>query len=68
VTPILTPGGGTDSPYFRRLGARCYGCAPIMATTSQITSIHGDDEYITPEQLVAGSRVVEAAVRQAATQ
>ena len=68
VTPILTPGGGTDSAYFRKLGVRCYGCLPIVAPAEQINTIHGDDEYITPEQLELGCQVVERTITQAATE
>lgn len=67
VAPIMTPGGGTDSAWFRPLGVRCYGCAPILTSPEQIAAIHGDDEYITLDQLARGTEVVTTAVTRFAT-
>lgn len=66
VLPILTPGGGTDSAFFRERGVQALGCMPIMATQAQIDAIHGDDEFVTREQLERGSRAVYKALIRAA--
>lgn len=66
VMAILTPGGGTDSAFFRERGVQALGCMPIMATQAQIDAIHGDDEYVTREQLERGSRAVYKALIRAA--
>lgn len=65
--PVLTPGGGTDSAAFRALGVAAYGCLPIVATQAQLAGMHGDNEHLTVEQLVRGTRVVTAAVEAAST-
>jgi acetylornithine deacetylase/succinyl-diaminopimelate desuccinylase-like protein len=67
VAPIMTPGGATDSAFFRPLGVKCYGCAPILASAQQLASMHGDDENITLEQMEIGTAVVTDALRRAAT-
>jgi acetylornithine deacetylase/succinyl-diaminopimelate desuccinylase-like protein len=66
VLPILTPGGGTDSAFLRPAGIRALGCMPILATQAQIDTIHGDDEYITVEQLLRGTEVLYRALVHAA--
>jgi acetylornithine deacetylase/succinyl-diaminopimelate desuccinylase-like protein len=65
--PVLTPGGGTDSAAFRALGVAAYGCLPIVAPQAQLAGMHGDNERLTVEQLVRGTRVVTAAVEAAST-
>lgn len=67
ITPILTPGGGTDSAYFRARGVNALGFMPILATQNQIDAMHGDNESIDLAQLAAGTRVVMRAVALAAT-
>ncbi|MDB5099815.1 MAG: peptidase [Cyanobacteria bacterium RYN_339] len=67
VAPIMTPGGATDSAFFRPLGVKCYGCAPILATAQQLASMHGDDEHITLEQMETGTGIVCDALKRAAT-
>ena len=66
VMPILTPGGGTDSAFFREKGVQALGCMPILATQRQIDAIHGDDEYVTREQLDRGTRALYKAIVRAA--
>jgi acetylornithine deacetylase/succinyl-diaminopimelate desuccinylase-like protein len=63
--PVLTPGGGTDSAAFRERGVAAYGCLPIVAPQSQLAGMHGDNEHLTVEQLIRGTRVVTAAVEAA---
>ncbi len=66
VSEMLTPGGMTDSTFFRARGIRAYGLMPIIASTEQLASMHGDNENITLAQLAAGTRVVVNAVVSAA--
>ncbi|MBM3276339.1 MAG: M20/M25/M40 family metallo-hydrolase, partial [Candidatus Sericytochromatia bacterium] len=67
VTPVMTPGGSTDSSYFRELGAKAYGLCPIIAPREQLDGFHGHNEFITVEQLAAGTRVLVRAIAAAAT-
>jgi acetylornithine deacetylase/succinyl-diaminopimelate desuccinylase-like protein len=62
---VLTPGGGTDSAFFRARGVAAYGCMPIVMPPEQLAGMHGHNEYITVEQLVRGTRVVTEAVEAA---
>jgi acetylornithine deacetylase/succinyl-diaminopimelate desuccinylase-like protein len=67
VTPVMTPGGSTDSSYFRKLGAKAYGLCPIIAPREQLDGFHGHNEFITVDQLSAGTRVLVRAIAAAAT-
>jgi acetylornithine deacetylase/succinyl-diaminopimelate desuccinylase-like protein len=67
VLPVLTPGGGTDSSTFREHGVTAYGLLPSILTQAQVESMHGDNEFITVEQLTRGTRVVVDAVERAST-
>lgn len=62
VSPILTPGGSTDSSHLRPRGVRCYGLMPILATSEQLASMHGDNEYMTVSQLAQGTAVLKRAL------
>jgi len=66
VMPILTPGGGTDSSFFRDRGVQALGCMPILATQPQIDAIHGDNEHVTRDQLARGTRALLRALEHAA--
>jgi acetylornithine deacetylase/succinyl-diaminopimelate desuccinylase-like protein len=66
IMPILTPGGGTDSSFFRDRGVQALGCMPILATQPQIDAMHGDDEHITREQLARGTRAMVRVLEHAA--
>jgi acetylornithine deacetylase/succinyl-diaminopimelate desuccinylase-like protein len=62
VTEILTPGGMTDSTFFRARGMKAYGLMPAILSAEQLASMHGDNERITLEQLTRGTRVIRNAV------
>lgn len=62
VSEILTPGGMTDSTFFRQKGMKAYGLMPSILSAEQLASMHGDDERVTLEQLTRGTRVVSNAV------
>lgn len=60
VTPIMLT-GGTDSRFFRRLGAVCYGFHPLLSDLPYgeiLKMIHGVDERISVENLVFGTSVL----------
>lgn len=60
VTPIMLT-GGTDSRFFRRLGAVCYGFHPLRSDLPYgeiLKMIHGVDERISVENLVFGTSVL----------
>lgn len=65
VTHVITPGGGTDSAFFRERGIASYGLMPIVASAEQLATMHGDDEHITLDQLGRGTRTVVRAIEQA---
>jgi acetylornithine deacetylase/succinyl-diaminopimelate desuccinylase-like protein len=53
TTKMLT--GATECVLYRPLGIGCYGFTPLLTTSEDLASVHGDDE-----------RVSEATVRQSA--
>lgn len=60
VTPIMLT-GGTDSRFFRRLGAVCYGFHPLRSDLPYgeiLKMVHGVDERISVENLVFGTSVL----------
>ena len=60
VTPILLT-GGTDSRFFRRLGAACYGFQPVLSDLPYgeiLRMVHGIDERISIKNLVFGTSVL----------
>lgn len=62
VAPILTPGGSTDSSHLRPQGVRCYGLMPMIATSAQLATMHGDDEHLSLAQLDQGVAVLTRAL------
>lgn len=65
VTPMIST-GGTDSAYFREKGIRAYGLGPIVCSREQLETVHGDDEYLTVDQLAKGIRTMTRIVFSAA--
>ncbi|MEM0095720.1 MAG: M20/M25/M40 family metallo-hydrolase [Candidatus Bathyarchaeia archaeon] len=60
VAPILLT-GGTDSRFFRRLGAACYGFQPTLSDLPYgeiLKMVHGIDERISINNLVFGTSVL----------
>lgn len=60
VAPILLT-GGTDSRFFRKKGAVCYGFQPLHADVPYgeiLKTIHGIDERISIENLIFGTSVL----------
>jgi acetylornithine deacetylase/succinyl-diaminopimelate desuccinylase family protein len=60
VAPILLT-GGTDSRFFRKMGAVCYGFQPMQADIPYgeiLKTVHGVDERISIENLVFGTSVL----------
>ncbi|MEM2917788.1 MAG: M20/M25/M40 family metallo-hydrolase [Candidatus Bathyarchaeia archaeon] len=60
VAPILLT-GGTDSRFFRNLGAACYGFQPALSDlpySEILKMVHGVDERISVKNLVFGASVL----------
>jgi acetylornithine deacetylase/succinyl-diaminopimelate desuccinylase-like protein len=60
VTPILLT-GGTDSRFFRKMGAVCYGFQPALSDlpySEILKMVHGVDERISVRNLVFGTSVL----------
>ncbi|MEM2147198.1 MAG: M20/M25/M40 family metallo-hydrolase [Candidatus Bathyarchaeia archaeon] len=60
VAPILLT-GGTDSRFFRKLGAACYGFQPALSDLPYgeiLKMVHGIDERISIQNLVFGTSVL----------
>jgi len=60
VVPILLT-GGTDSRFFRKMGAICYGFQPLQADIpygEMLKTIHGIDERISIKNLIFGTSVL----------
>lgn len=66
VSPILLT-GGTDSRFFRRKGAACYGFQPALSDLPYgeiLKMVHGIDERISTQNLVFGTSVLYAVVEK----
>ena len=66
VAPILLT-GGTDSRFFRRLGAACYGFQPTLSDlpySEILKMVHGIDERISIKNLVFGTSVLYTVVEK----
>ncbi|MDP6933321.1 MAG: M20/M25/M40 family metallo-hydrolase [Myxococcota bacterium] len=61
VGPALSP-GFTDSIYLRQVGVRAYGLVPFMLDAQALGSMHGDDEWVSIDNLESGVRVLFGAV------
>jgi acetylornithine deacetylase/succinyl-diaminopimelate desuccinylase-like protein len=69
VAPILLT-GGTDSRFFRKMGAVCYGFQPMRADMPYgeiLKTVHGIDERISIENLVFGTSVLYNVVERLMT-
>jgi acetylornithine deacetylase/succinyl-diaminopimelate desuccinylase-like protein len=67
IAPMLST-GSTDSGFLRHAGINCYGYCPILVTPEQLSSIHGDNEFITIDQLSHGTRATFRAIAAACAQ
>ncbi|MBS7620929.1 M20/M25/M40 family metallo-hydrolase [Candidatus Bathyarchaeota archaeon] len=66
VAPILLT-GGTDSRFFRKLGAACYGFQPALSDLPYdeiLKMVHGIDERISIKNLVFGTSVLYNVVKR----
>jgi acetylornithine deacetylase/succinyl-diaminopimelate desuccinylase-like protein len=66
VTPILLT-GGTDSRFFRKVGAVCYGFQPALSDLPYgeiLKMIHGVDERISTRNLVFGTSILYSVVER----
>ncbi|UCC41346.1 MAG: M20/M25/M40 family metallo-hydrolase [Candidatus Aminicenantes bacterium] len=55
---------GTDSRFFRRKGASCYGFFPGPVTMEEYRTIHGNDERIRERSLRAAVRIYHNVVKR----
>jgi acetylornithine deacetylase/succinyl-diaminopimelate desuccinylase-like protein len=64
AVPYMAP-GFTDAQAFSRMGARCYGFAPVQlpAGLSFSKLFHGDDERVPVDGLAWGLKVLDEVVR-----
>jgi len=66
VAPILLT-GGTDSRFFRKIGAACYGFQPALSDlpySEILKMVHGIDERISINNLVFGTSVLYNVVKK----
>ncbi|MEM1589842.1 MAG: M20/M25/M40 family metallo-hydrolase [Candidatus Bathyarchaeia archaeon] len=66
VAPILLT-GGTDSRFFRKMGAVCYGFQPALSDLPYgeiLKMVHGVDERISINNLVFGTSVLYSVVEK----
>ncbi|MBX5321375.1 MAG: M20/M25/M40 family metallo-hydrolase [Candidatus Bathyarchaeota archaeon] len=66
VAPILLT-GGTDSRFFRKKGAACYGFQPALSDLPYgeiLKMVHGIDERISTQNLVFGTSVLYTVVEK----
>ena len=57
VGPAISP-GFTDSIYLRSLGVQAYGLVPVLITSEEAATMHGDDERVSVAELTRGVRVL----------
>ncbi len=56
VVPTVA-GGFTDSHFFRDLGITSYGYSPFAFATGEFAGVHGNDERVSVENVVRGTRI-----------
>jgi acetylornithine deacetylase/succinyl-diaminopimelate desuccinylase-like protein len=64
--PSLSP-GMTDLRWLRARGATAYGWAPVVLTPELLATVHGHDERVPVDQLVAAQAAMDELVRRACT-
>ena len=50
--------GFTDSHFFRDLGIVSYGFSPFLFQPDEVTGVHGNNERISVENMIKGTRVM----------
>lgn len=55
--PIISP-GFTDSILLRRRGVKAYGFVPLILTALESSRMHGDNERVSRENIVRGTRTL----------
>ena len=63
VTPIVQT-GFTDSHFFRDLGIASYGFSPAIIPLQDRSSVHGNNERVSAEQIRKGTRMMYEIVRE----
>lgn len=57
TSPFMMP-GGTDSRFLRARGIPAYGFIPVIMTKEDVSSVHGDNEKLSIENLSLGLRIM----------
>ena len=60
--------GATDCRYFRVRGIPCYGFVPFGLTARDLDGFHGNDERVSVQNVVSGTRVLYEIVRRFAAE
>ncbi|MEX2080025.1 MAG: M20/M25/M40 family metallo-hydrolase [Dehalococcoidia bacterium] len=63
VTPSMTV-GGTDNRFLRALGIPAYGFIPCLLSPEERAGFHGNDEFLTIENLNMGTELMYEIVRR----
>jgi acetylornithine deacetylase/succinyl-diaminopimelate desuccinylase-like protein len=63
LVPMLVP-GGTDGRYWRQRGYAAYGFAPVVMERGDLGRVHGVDERISAENLLAGIQIARAIIER----
>ncbi len=66
VAPSMTI-GGTDNRFLRALGIPAYGFAPCILSQEERSGFHGNDEFLTVENLNMGCELTYEIVRRMCT-
>ncbi len=64
---VVVPGmtvGGTDNRFLRQQGTPAYGFAPCILSTEERAGFHGNDEFLTVENLNMGCELTYGIVRR----
>jgi acetylornithine deacetylase/succinyl-diaminopimelate desuccinylase-like protein len=64
TAPMIS--GFTDCHFFREKGIPCYGFMPFKLTPKNLGGVHGNDERVSVENVVFGTRVMYEIVRKLA--
>src|SRR5690606_24127262 len=63
VTPAMTI-GGTDNRFLRELGIPAYGFIPCLLSPEEAAGFHGNDEFLTVDNLQMGVELMYEIVRR----
>jgi acetylornithine deacetylase/succinyl-diaminopimelate desuccinylase-like protein len=64
TTKMLT--GATECVLYRPLGIACYGFTPLLTTSEELATVHGDDERVSEATVRASTSIFYEVVRDLA--